>query len=169
MLHQISWIDFPMAGRLAVAARPRAGDWLEDEIRGWRAQGVDIAVSLLDREEVDELGLRDEAALCRLRDIEFISLPITDRGVPASRHEATALAQTLALRLGDGKSVLVHCRAGIGRSSLIAAAALAFLGVDAAYAFELISQARGVPVPDTQAQREWVETFRNTVPDGSAR
>ena len=36
-----------MAGRLAIMARPRAGDWLEDEISGWRAQGVEIVVSLL--------------------------------------------------------------------------------------------------------------------------
>jgi hypothetical protein len=53
---QIRWIDFPAVGRLAIMPRPRA-DWLDDEIRGWRAQGVDIVVSLLDSEETKELGL----------------------------------------------------------------------------------------------------------------
>ena len=30
-----------MAGKLALAARPRGDDWLEDEIAGWRREGVD--------------------------------------------------------------------------------------------------------------------------------
>lgn len=52
MRPKVYWIDLPMAGRLAIMARPRAGDWLEDEISGWRAQGVEIVVSLLEQEEV---------------------------------------------------------------------------------------------------------------------
>ncbi len=36
------WIDAPGAGRLAIAARPRSGDWLEDEIEGWRSASVDV-------------------------------------------------------------------------------------------------------------------------------
>jgi protein tyrosine phosphatase (PTP) superfamily phosphohydrolase (DUF442 family) len=157
MPYQISWIDFPMAGRLAVIARPRAGDWLADEIRGWRSLGIDIVVSLLENEEAEELGLEGEAALCRQIDIEFIGFPIPDRGVPASRADATALARALARQLSDGRSVVVHCRAGIGRSSLVAAAALVSLGADPNLAFELIGQARGLRVPDTDAQREWLQ------------
>ena len=45
-----------MAGRLAIMARPRAGEWLGDEISGWRAEGIDTVISLLEQEEVSELG-----------------------------------------------------------------------------------------------------------------
>jgi hypothetical protein len=156
---QIRWIDFPAAGRLAIMPRPRSGDWLDDEIQDWRAQGVDVIVSLLENEEIKELGLGGEPALCRQHGIEFFSFPIPDRGVPASLKDATGVVQMVASRLGDGKAVAVHCRAGIGRSSLIAASVLVCLRADPARAFELIGQARGLSVPDTDAQREWVTAF----------
>jgi protein-tyrosine phosphatase len=92
--------------------------------------------------------------------MEFITFSIPDRGVPASLRDAAALAQSVATRLRNGKAVAVHCRAGIGRSSLIAACTLVCLGVDATAAFDLIAKARGLVVPDTEAQREWVMTFQ---------
>jgi Cyclin-dependent kinase inhibitor 3 (CDKN3) len=98
-------------------------------------------------------------ALCRQHGIEFISFPIPDHGVPTSLKEATGIVQMLTNRLGDGKAIAVHCRAGIGRSSLIAASVLVHLRADPAGAFDLIGQARGLSVPDTDAQREWVTAF----------
>jgi protein-tyrosine phosphatase len=161
MRPQVHWIDLPITGRLAIMPRPRAGDWLDDEITGWRAEGIDTVVSLLEPEEVAELGLRAEADLCREQGMEFISFSIPDRGVPPSFHEAAALAQTLATRIAEGMAVAVHCRAGIGRSSLIAACALVCSGTDPETAFDLIGKARGVSVPDTEGQRNWVLAFRD--------
>jgi hypothetical protein len=140
---KVYWIDLPMAGRLAIMARPRSGDWLDDEISGWRAQGIDIVISLLEQEEVSELGLQREASLCREQGIEFLSFPIPDRGVPPSLRDAVTLAQALSAKIGEGRAVAVHCRAGIGRSSLIAACALVCSGSDPATAFEVIGNARG--------------------------
>ncbi|WP_298333534.1 hypothetical protein [Asticcacaulis sp.] len=42
------WIEAPslLPGRLGIAARPRAGDWLEDEINGWRSASVDMVVTV---------------------------------------------------------------------------------------------------------------------------
>jgi hypothetical protein len=57
MTPEIFWIPGPWRGRLAVAARPRGGDWLEDEARGWQVAGFDIVVSLLEKDEAGELGL----------------------------------------------------------------------------------------------------------------
>ena len=162
MRAQVYWIDRPMVGRLAIMARPRANDWLEDEISGWRTEGVDVVLSLLEQEEVSELGLQREAGLCRGEGMEFLSFPIPDRGVPESLREAVTLAQALAREIDRGKAVAIHCRAGIGRSSLIAACALVCLGVDPAAAFEAIGQARGVSVPDTEEQRDWVTAFRGS-------
>jgi hypothetical protein len=77
---RLHWIEMP--GRLAIMARPRADDWLEVDVTEWRTSGVDLVVSLLEREEVSELGLQREAKLCRACGIEFISFSIPDRGVP---------------------------------------------------------------------------------------
>ena len=85
----IRWIEGTAAGRLAIMARPRAGDWLRDEIAGWVTDRIDTVVNLLEPDEVKELELEDEAAICRECGIELISFPIPDRGVPASMREAT--------------------------------------------------------------------------------
>ena len=159
MRPDLHWIEEPGAWRLAIMARPRAGDWLDDEIAGWRSEGVDIVVSLLEAEEIDELGLRAEADLCRAQAMAFIAFPIADCGVPASMQETAFLAQSLARNLSEGKAVAIHCRAWIGRSSLIAACVLACCGCDPDGAFAMIEKTRGVRVPDTDEQRQWVAAF----------
>jgi protein-tyrosine phosphatase len=58
-----------------------------------------------------------------------------------------------------GRATLIHCRAGIGRSSVIAACALICSGMEADRALALIKDARGVSVPDTEEQRDWVIAF----------
>jgi len=167
MRPDVFWIHAPLVGRLAIMPRPRAGEWLDDEIIGWQTEGIDTVVSLLEHAEISELGLEREAELSPEHGMEFISLPIPDRGLPASLRDATALAQTVALQVGEGKSVAIHCRAGIGRSSLIAAGVLICSGLRADNALQLISIARGIDVPDTDAQRDWVITFGEATATGA--
>jgi protein-tyrosine phosphatase len=69
------------------------------------------------------------------------------------------MLKTIMEYLHSGKAVGVHCRAGIGRSSLIAVSALIRAGFSADSAFRLAEEARGCPVPDTPEQRRWVERF----------
>jgi protein-tyrosine phosphatase len=146
--------------------RPRAGDWLEDEIASWKESGVDTVVSLIEREEVIELGLGRESELCGVKGIEFVSFPIPDRGIPASPGDASALVGLACTRLAASKAVAVHCRAGIGRSALVAACILTRCGYNASDAFAIISASRGVTVPDTDDQRNWVISFQTA--DGPA-
>ena len=49
-------IPGPWRGRLAIVPRPRGGDWLEDQVRGWRALGIGVVVSLLVSQEEDDFG-----------------------------------------------------------------------------------------------------------------
>lgn len=155
----IYWIDEFAAGRIGIMARPRGGDWLEDEIISLRQAKVDGLVSLLEPAEVIELDLIQEEALCQKHGLAFHSFSIPDREVPASLRAAQQLVAQLTSLLSEGKSLVIHCRQGIGRSSLIAACALVEQGFSVADAFEQIVRARGCPVPDTREQREWVERF----------
>lgn len=157
-MSRLHWIEIPVVGRLAIMARPRADDWLEAEVAEWKAAGLDVVVSLLERGEVSELGLQREPELCQASGIEFISFPIPDRGVPEVR-EALQIASSTAAGIAEGRSIAVHCRAGIGRSSTIAACALICLGIDAGEALALIKDARGLTVPDTEEQRDWIMAF----------
>jgi protein-tyrosine phosphatase len=57
----------------------------------------------------------------------------------------------------EGRIVVINCRAGIGRASMIAAATLVLEGGTPTAAWEMISSARGCSVPDTAEQIAWVE------------
>jgi protein-tyrosine phosphatase len=151
------WIPGPWRGRLAVANRPRGGDWIEDEAGGLRRAGIDIVVSLLEKNEAAQLGLDREGDAAEAKGIHFISFPIPDRGVPASISDVLSLFGNLARALEEGKNVAVHCRQGVGRSGLIAAGLLVTSGVGIEEAIELVSAARGQTVPETAAQRQWIQ------------
>ncbi|HSE20849.1 MAG TPA: dual specificity protein phosphatase family protein [Pyrinomonadaceae bacterium] len=156
MRAELYWICKVGEGRLATMPRPRGGDWLSAELRSLREQGVDIVLSLLQREEEYELDIVEEKSLCAENDLVFRSFPIIDRAVPESRSAALELANSMLQELRSGKNVAIHCRAGIGRSSLIAACVLKLSGIDVDEAFEMIESARGFAVPDTPEQLEWV-------------
>jgi hypothetical protein len=109
------------AFRLAIIPRPRGQDWLLDDIRFLQRAGVDVIVSALTASENAELGLVDESQYCQSSGVEYLSFPIEDRSVPGSFSEFEGLVRCVAEYLRGGKAVAVHCRAGIGRSSMIVA------------------------------------------------
>jgi hypothetical protein len=151
------------SGFLAVMGRPRAADWAADEFSGLAELGIRNVISLLEYGEAVELGLADESSYCAGAGIAFYSFPIRDRGIRASPEALSALACETYHGCAGGGSTLIHCRAGIGRSGLVAAAVLLHCGLDVDDAFARISLARGVPVPDTQEQRQWLATHRDAV------
>lgn len=124
------WVELGNA-RLAIVARPRGRDWLEDDIKSLKGAGVDALVCALTPAESEELGLSAEDSACRSCGIEFISFPIEDRSVPASASDFGGLITRLHFLLSTGKHLAIHCRAGIGRSSLIAASLLVGNGFSA--------------------------------------
>jgi protein-tyrosine phosphatase len=156
------WLTLPTPAKLAIVPRPRGGDWLDDEVRNLRRDGVDVLVSLLTPEEEDELALTGEAAACAATGIAFRNFPIPDRQFPASSQAFRAfIAELGALRLQD-RNIGAHCRAGIGRSSLLLASLLCTEGYPVDDAFDLISAARQLRVPDTAEQVEWVRKFSSS-------
>jgi protein-tyrosine phosphatase len=128
-------------------------------VKAWRAAGLDIVVSLLTPGEIEELDLEQEKALCLEQGIQFRSFPIQDRGVPSSLESMAALVKSLEKALRDGKNVAVHCRQGIGRSSLAAASILVSAGERPYAAWRRIENSRRCPVPDTPEQEQWVVGF----------
>lgn len=146
-------------GRLGILARPRGGDWLEDEAREWARLGIDVVVSLLTPDEVEEFDLTDEARLCRSNGMEFVALPFPDRGVPPSREAVLEVVSQLDAHLSSGKTVGIHCRQGIGRFGVLAACLLVSSGMFPESAFERLSESRGRPIPETSEQQAWVEGF----------
>ncbi len=142
-------------GVLTVMAKPVSGEWIEDEFIGFKKLGIDKIVSLLEKAEELEVGLADEESLCLKHDIEFESFPIADRGLPETDN-AKNLINMRHLEICAGKHIAIHCRAGIGRTGIIAGGIMVKSGMVAEQAFKLISVARGVQVPDTEEQEKWL-------------
>lgn len=157
------WVDGPWPGRLALASRPRGGDWIDDEMAAWRRGGVDVILSLLTQEEEQDLGLTDEARVAQEGGMKFMSLPITDRQAPESEADAAATLENVDATLSSGRNVVVHCRQGIGRTGLVGACLLILRGSSADAAMRKLSATRGVSIPETPAQRQWIEHYAATL------
>jgi len=141
---------------LAISARPRGGEWLDEEMSSWRRLGVDTVVSLLTIDEEKDLALERESPVVRQSGMMFVSFPITDRNVPDSRLALTRLAAQLSAELAQGKHVVIHCRQGIGRAALVAASVLITQGLEIEPALLAISETRGVSVPETPEQHAFL-------------
>jgi protein-tyrosine phosphatase len=144
---------------LALAARPRGGDWLEDEIVAWRGAGIDAVVSLLTPEEERDLDLGREGHVVQEQGMKFVSFPIPDRQVPNSQTEMAAALERIDVELTAGKNVVVHCRQGIGRTGLVGACLLISKGLSPERAIKSLSAARGIPIPETEEQRRWIDHY----------
>jgi hypothetical protein len=62
MKPDLFWLPGPWRARLAIAPRPRGGDWLQDEVRAWRKAGLGAVVSLLESDEAAQLDLAHEGS-----------------------------------------------------------------------------------------------------------
>lgn len=144
-------------GFLAIMAKPRAGEWLEDEFLGLKSLGITSITSMLESAEAYEIGLQSEFELCNKNEIEFLSFPIPDRGLPSNIESFVKLAGYLHKEIKQGSGVVIHCRGGIGRCSLLAATILLREGNNTEEALEKISLARRVKVPDTEEQIFWLK------------
>lgn len=159
MSTKLHWVDGLWPGRLALSSRPRGGEWLTDEVASWQRSGVSTVFSLLTSEEERDLGVQNEAREVQSRGMQFVSLPIPDRQVPRSDAEVAGALERLDGDLSSGKNVVVHCRQGIGRTGLIAACLFVMKGWSPDAAVEILTAARGVPVPETEEQRRWIDHY----------
>jgi len=91
--------------------------------------------------------------------LAFMSFPIPDRQAPASEANVAQLFDELDAKLNSRKSVVVHCRQGIGRTGLVAASLLITKRWDPENAIKHVSAARGVSIPETDEQLRWIEDF----------
>jgi protein-tyrosine phosphatase len=162
MTTKIYWVyHFKNAAKIGIMPRPRGGDWLADEIKNLKKEKVGVLVSLLEQDEICELILEMEEKYCLKNGIEFIHFPIKDRDIPNDNEKLEKIITLLTTKIKGGTSIMVHCRMGIGRSSIIAAAVLLNWGSSTKEIMKKISEVRGLKVPDTAEQLNWLLTMEN--------
>ena len=149
-------IDSIGKGFLAISGHPAQCGNAAMMIGHMATGEVRQVVSLLQSEESRELGLENEAALVNAQSMEFVSFPIPDLGLPGSSDDFARLSLRLFHQVEAGINTLIHCRAGIGRSGLLAAAVLLHGGRSVEQAFAQITRMRGHQVPETVQQGDWL-------------
>ena len=107
--------------------------------------------------EANELELAQEPSLSISAGLDFVSCPIPDREVPSNLAAFRESFRQAKAALDKGVAVGVHCRAGIGRTGIFCASLLVSSGRRVSEAFEILSASRGVEMPDTEQQYQWVE------------
>jgi len=163
MWTKLHWVEGPWPGKLALSARPRGAEWLEDEIKSWQRAGIDTVFSLLMPEEAADLEIAGEAQEAQGRGMRFLSFPIPDRQVPESENRLTEALALLEAELAAGRNVVLHCRQGIGRTGLVAACLFVTKGLDVGTAINQLSAARGMAVPETSEQRKWIGSYASAL------
>ncbi len=157
-MHPIYRVKTNASGQLHIMGAPPARS-LAAVFRELSARDVSKLVSLLTDDDMAALDLVEEASAAGAQGIEFIRFPVVDFGLPDPellRAEVSRLCEALR----QGESIAIHCRAGIGRTGVLASCILKGLGYASEDAMAHVAAARRVSIPDTEAQREFIEEFQ---------
>jgi len=144
------------SGSLSIMGKPASGEQIDVEFKNIADQGINTIVSLLEIGESAEVGLQDEETLATKNGMAFHSFPIEDYGLPASKDQFKVFSKSLFSAAAGGENIVIHCRAGIGRSGLVAAGVLLHSKYEPLDAFNHISNKRGETVPETDEQKNWL-------------
>ena len=136
--------------------KPSGEENLEEDLVYLKRLGITDIVSLLEFSESRELGLTEEETISNSLGIEFKQFPIVDRSIPTETSAFISLVRLSASTIRRGAHLVGHCRAGIGRSGIFTSAILIASGHSTEEATNLVSSARGVSIPDTDEQLEWL-------------
>ncbi len=145
------------SGFLAAMAKPVPGEDIGNEFADISRAGIKQIVSLLEAHEANEAGLKDENLLTTQNGMRFVSYPIKDRSLPESVVAFSKFTKDLYHQIAGGRSTVIHCWAGIGRTGIVAAGVLLHCGFSTKEAFDHISLHRGLQVPDTMEQYNWIQ------------
>jgi ADP-ribosylglycohydrolase len=100
--------------------------------------------------------------------VTYLRKPIPDHALPGQSAHTAEILDEIDAALAEGRTVYLHCRAGIGRTNLVVGCWLARHGLAGEAALERLNQlwqssgrARAWPsVPETDAQVEYVRAWR---------
>jgi hypothetical protein len=149
----------PAPGRWRTCEEGRVGDAADEDLASLRrACGASVLVTLLEQAEMSRIGIADLLDRARGSGLECHWLPIPDGSAPAHIEAASRLVACVLERLAAGRTVIVHCLGGVGRSGTIAACALVGAGVEPGRAVDVVREARA-GAATAPGQEEFVHEF----------
>jgi len=140
-------------GALWLHSMPGRCESLQETTDWCASGGIDFVVCLVSDEEIAK---KSPDYLAALRDGSFpvpvTRFPIPDYGVPEDKLAFAGLVVETVRLLRQGRRILVHCAAGIGRTGMFATAVLMAAGVERNQALALVRAAGSVPEDREQVE-----------------
>ena len=123
-------------------------------LRAWPTTAL---VSLVEAWELSLLGVEDLGDQAREAGFDWLHLPIIDMSAPDRRFTDAwpTVGPRLHARLDAGEHIVVHCRAGLGRTGTVAALLLIERGMPVDAAIQRVRGARPGAIEATE-QEEWL-------------
>ena len=84
-------------------------------------------------------------------------------GIPSSKIKYLDLVLNLSKKVKAKEKIVIHCRQGIGRTSIIASGILMNLGYSLKESLDLIKNARGMKVPESNSQLEFLKSAEESI------
>lgn len=105
--------------------------------------------------------------------IDYLRKPIRDHGTPTIPAEMTEILACVQSSLREGRRVYLHCRAGIGRTGMVAGCLLVEQGLSGEDALAELNRlwrqsaraSQWPAVPETEEQIDYVRRWLATVPE----
>jgi protein-tyrosine phosphatase len=139
-----------LAGRIGLTIAPGKRDhfglWdrdLELDLDRLRQHhGASLLVTLLEEHELRLLRIPNLPARAEAHGLGTEWFPFEDGGVPADEPGLWSLVDRILDAVRPGRTVVIHCRGGLGRSGLVAASCLIALGRAPTEAIDSVRAAR---------------------------
>jgi protein-tyrosine phosphatase len=135
---------------------PGSHEHLHEAYRTMADAGVTHVICLAPIEEVEQVSPEYHVAL-KGGSVPWPveQLPIADFEAPEDRDAFLVAVRRAAISLRSGERVMVHCRAGIGRTGMFAICVLMALGTPRAEAEARVRAAGSGP--EAEVQREFID------------
>jgi len=104
--------------------------------------GCDVLVTLVRQQELRDLRITDIFEELKQRDMQSLFLPIKDKWIPKSTPKLISLVEKIVVFLKKGKTVVVHCNGGKGRSATVIVATMISMGRSPGEAIKILQQTR---------------------------
>lgn len=95
-----------------------------DQVEVWQSyldQDIGLVVVLTEQQEYLVYAMKDLPAFYKSNGLDVLHLPVPDFGVPSDPDEWEKGIKTVVDALKEGRNVVVHCLAGLGRTGVFLA------------------------------------------------
>lgn len=128
--------------------------------------GANVLVCLIEDHELERLAIPSLVSEAEARGLTVHRLPIPDGGVLPQLEPVARLVARIADHARAGRTVVIHCAGGLGRTGTVAGCLLVELGASAAGAIETLHSVRGPNCPETSGQEAFIGEYARSTERG---